>query len=80
MAAAEARRVLFADQFEDSTGTASLRIRRVGNGNTLNAETPTPIADHADTYGITGPTPDTLLYTVNAGGENDGVYVRWFVD
>jgi hypothetical protein len=73
-------RVLFADQFDDATGTASLRIRLVGNGNTLSAETPIPIADRVDTYAVTGPTPDTLVYTVNAGGENDGVYVRWFVD
>ena len=52
----------------------------VGNGNTLSAEAPIPIADHADSYAITGPNPDTLLYTVNAGGEKDGVYVRWFAD
>jgi hypothetical protein len=26
------------------------------------------------------PNPDTLIYTVNADGDNDGVYVRWFLD
>ena len=68
------------DQFDDVTVSGTLRVRTVGNGNTLSAETPIPIADHVDSYTVTGPTPDTLLYTVNAGGKNDGVYVRWFAD
>jgi len=29
---------------------------------------------------ITGATSNALVYTVNAGGVNDGVYVRWFAD
>ena len=73
-------RVLFADQFDDAAGTGRLRIRLVGNGNALTADAPVTIADHADSYAITGPDPDTLLYTVNGDGENDGVYVRWFID
>ena len=73
-------RVMFADQFDDTTASATLSIRLVGNGNTLGAEAPIPIADHVDSYALAGPNPDTLLYTVNTGGENDGVYVRWFAD
>jgi len=73
-------RVMFADQFDDTTASATLSIRLVGNGNTLGAEAPIPIADHVDSYAVAGPNPDTLLYTVNTGGENDGVYVRWFAD
>jgi len=73
-------RVLYMDQFDGATVSGTLRVRTVGNGNTLSAETPIPIADHVDSYTITGPTPDTLLYTVNAGGKNDGVYIRWFAD
>ena len=73
-------RVLFMDTFDDAAGSGTLRFRAVGNGNTLSTETPIPIADHVDSYTITGPAPDTLLYTVNTGGKNDGVYVRWFVD
>ncbi|HXU00714.1 MAG TPA: hypothetical protein VN903_06970 [Polyangia bacterium] len=73
-------RVLFMDTFDDLTISGTMRFRAVGNGNTLTAEAPIPIADHVDSYAITGPTPDMLLYTVNAGGENDGVYVRWFSD
>jgi hypothetical protein len=33
-----------------------------------------------DSYTISGPAPGTLLYTVNTGGDSDGVYVRWFGD
>jgi len=73
-------RVLFADHFDDATASGTLRIRLVGNGNTLGTDAPIPIADHVDSYAIAGPNPDTLLYTVNSGGENDGVYVRWFAD
>jgi hypothetical protein len=73
-------RVLFMDQFDDVTVSGTLRFLPVGNGNTLSAETPIPIADHVDSYAITGPAPDTLLYTVNTGGDNDGVYIRWFAD
>ena len=69
-------RVLFMDQFDNVTVSGTLRIRSVGSGNTVSAETPTPIADHVDSYAIMG--ADTLLYTVNAGGEQDGVYMRSF--
>ena len=69
-------RVLFMDQFDNLTVSGTLRIRSVGSGNTVSAETPTPIADHVDSYAIMG--ADTLLYTVNAGGEQDGVYIRSF--
>ena len=50
----------------------------VAPGNTLQAGTPTPVADGVDTYTISGPAPGTLLYTVNVGDGSDGVYVRWF--
>jgi hypothetical protein len=73
-------RVLFMDTFDPVTVSGTMRMRPVGNGNMVSAETPIPIADHVDSYAIMGPTPDTLLYTVNAGGEKDGVYVRWFAD
>jgi hypothetical protein len=73
-------RVLFADQFDDATVSGSLRIRLVANGNTVTADSPISIADHADSYAITGPNPDALVYTVNTGGANDGVYVRGFTD
>jgi hypothetical protein len=72
--------VVFMDTFDDVTGVGSLRSLGVGNGNTLRADTPTLIADKVGSYTITAPTPGTLLYTVNAGGDNDGVYVRGFGD
>jgi hypothetical protein len=72
--------VLFMDTFDDATGAGSLRTLGVGNGNTLRADTSTLIADNVDSYTIAGPAPGALLYTVNVGGDNDGVYVRWFGD
>ena len=73
--------VVFMDAFDDTTRAGSLRTMGVGNGNTLQTETlPTLIADNVDSYTISGPAPGTLLYTVNAGGDTDGVYVRWFGD
>jgi hypothetical protein len=69
-------RVLFADHFDGMT--ASLHVRRVGAGNTLRAEPSIPIADRADSYAISG--SDILLYTLNAGGADDGLYVRAFTD
>ena len=72
---------LFMDTFDDAAGAGSLRTLGVGNGNTLQTGTPpTLIADNVDSYTIAGPAPGTLLYTVNAGGDTDGVYVRGFGD
>ena len=72
---------LFMDTFDDTTGAGSLRTLAVGNGNTLQTGTPpTLIADNVDSYTIAAPAPGTLLYTVNAGGDTDGVYVRGFGD
>jgi hypothetical protein len=64
------------DQFDNVTVSGTLRIRSIRTGNTVSAETPIPIADHVDSYAVMG--TDTLLYTVNAGSEHDGVYVRSF--
>jgi hypothetical protein len=73
-------RALFMDTFDDTTRAGSLRTLTVGNGNTLQAGPPTLVADNADSYTISGPAPGTLLYTINTGGDSDGVYVRWFGD
>ena len=70
--------VVFMDAFDDATGAGSLRTLDVGNGNTLSAGTPALVADDVDSYTIVAPVPGALLYTVNAGGDNDGVYVRGF--
>jgi hypothetical protein len=70
-------RVLFVDAFDAATVTGTLHTRRV-LGNTLTAEPATAIADHVDSYAIAG--SDTVLYTVNTGGPDDGLYVRRFAD
>ena len=79
-----ADRVLFADGYDGTTDTGTMRVRPVGSDNTLGGDAPVDIADHVDSYAILGPlpgaTPDVLLYTVNASGADDGVYLRWFAD
>lgn len=75
-----AQRVLFVDEYDDTTGTGTLRVRPVEGDNILDGQTPISIAEHVDSYSILGPGPDALLYTVNATGADDGVYLRWFAD
>jgi len=80
-----AGRVLFVDGYDDTTGTGTLRVRPVFSDDTLGSDLPVAIAEHVDSYAIVshavaGPRPDALLYTVNAGGVDDGVYVSWFAD
>jgi hypothetical protein len=71
------QRVLFMNAFDDVSVSGTLRARRIV-GDTLSAEPPTTIADQVDSYAIAG--SDTVLYTVNTGGPNDGVYVRRLAD
>ena len=71
------QRVLFVDEFDSASVSGTLRARRVV-GDALSAEPPTAIANHVDSYAIAG--SDTVLYTVNTGGPDDGVYIRRFAD
>jgi hypothetical protein len=70
--------VLFVDDFELATGTGSIRYRSVAADQVLEPGTPTLVANHVDSYAISGPEPGALLYSVNGGAEPDGVYIRWF--
>ncbi|MFZ5890857.1 MAG: hypothetical protein ACOY0T_07395 [Myxococcota bacterium] len=60
--------IVFMDNFDEDNGTGSMRFR-----NTSSSE-PTLIANHVASYAISS--ASALLYTVNAGTEADGVYIR----
>jgi hypothetical protein len=67
---------IFIDDFDADSASGSLRYRRIGRDGTLHPEPATLIAEHVDTYATWG--PDILLYTINAGSDADGAYVRAF--
>ena len=65
--------IVLVDDFDAASGAGSMRFRKVSQGGALSA--PTLVAEHVTTNAIVG---STLLYTVRAGGDDDGVYVRAF--
>lgn len=67
--------ILFVDDFDSATSSGSLRFRRATPEGTVERGAPRLIAEHVSTNATTG---STLLYTVKAGSEEDGVYVRTF--
>jgi len=69
------RTLVFVDDFDASTGSGSMRFRRTTPQGALDSATPVLIAEHVSTNATTG---STLLYTVRAGDDDDGVYVRTF--
>jgi hypothetical protein len=70
--------VVFKHQPDPTAPTGTMRFRRVAAGNLLHAETPMTIATHVDTYVLSGSAPGALVYTVNGGGDADGVYIHPF--
>jgi hypothetical protein len=69
-------RILFMDGFDEASNTGTMRFRTVAADHALAATTPTLISAGVDSYAISGPAPGALVYTVNAGSADDGVYVR----
>lgn len=67
---------VFLDAFDPVTGSGSLRFRRAGKDGELHPDPPSLIAEQADGYAVWG--PNYLLYTVSAGSDADGLYVRAF--
>jgi hypothetical protein len=69
------RTIVFVDEYDGATGTGSLRFRRITPEGGLERGGPGLIAEHVSTNATTG---STLLYTVKAGDDTNGVYVRTF--
>jgi hypothetical protein len=61
--------------FDSVLGVGSVRVRGVARDNRLEPEASWLVAHDVDTYAITDPDRRTLVYTVNGGGDADGVYV-----
>ena len=73
------RAVLFADEFVSAAGTATLRFRNVAAGNAISADPATLISRQVGTFIVTAAqTFDLVVYTVNGGSNDDGLYVRSF--
>lgn len=70
--------VLFMDAFDADESHGTMRLIAAASGELLDPGTPTLIAEQVDTYAISSTPPGALLYTINAGGDADGVYVASF--
>jgi hypothetical protein len=69
--------IVLVDELDPENQSGSMRVRKMSASGTLDLRPPVLIAEHVTTNAITG---STLLYTVKAGSDDDGVYVRTFVD
>ncbi len=72
------RAVLFMDGYTSLTGTANMRYRNVAAG-AISAEAATLVSGQVGTFTSTASGgADIVIYTVNGGGNQDGVYVKTF--
>jgi hypothetical protein len=67
---------VFIDDYDPDTASGSLRYRKAGRDGELHPDPPSLIAEHVDTYATWG--DDFVLYTISAGSDEDGMYVRVF--
>jgi len=73
------RAVLFADTYDAVLGIASMKFRNIAAGNTLSADPAGQISGSVGTFAVVpSGTTDVITYSVNAGGNDDGIYVRGF--
>jgi hypothetical protein len=73
------RAVLWLDGFDDLTGTATVRARNLDAAHGLTADPAEAVSGQVGTLIVSSSTTtDMLVYTVNGGGNADGVYVRGF--
>jgi hypothetical protein len=72
------RAVLYMDGFNNATGLASMKFRNLAAG-AVSADPATQISGSVGTF-VVLPTgaADAVVYTVDGGGNEDGVYVRGF--
>jgi hypothetical protein len=73
------RAVLYLDGFDDITGTATVTARKLDAAHGLTADPASVVSGQVGTLMVaSSTTTDMLIYTVNGGGNADGVYVRGF--
>lgn len=66
--------IVFMDQY-DENGNGVMHFRRVDASGQLGPDDAVQIAEHIGSYASAG---EALIYSINADGEDDGVYVRAF--
>jgi hypothetical protein len=73
------RGVLFIDAYDNTTGTGVMSVLNVAAGNTLSTDPTTRVSGQVGFWAVTASAgSDIVVYTVNGGGNDDGVYVRGF--
>jgi hypothetical protein len=73
------RGVLLADSPDSGSMTVTLRLQAVAAGNTLSADAAAMISGQVGGWFSTASAgTDIVVYTVNGGGNDDGIYVRGF--
>jgi len=73
------RGVLFIDGYDSVSGTGALRMQNIVAGNTLATDPLSMISGQVGAFTtVTSGGADIVVYTVNGGGNDDGVYVRGF--
>ena len=56
-------------------GTGSLSFRPVADGTALGGD-PTYVSSQVGSFAAVAAAPGALVYSVNGGGNDDGIYVR----
>jgi hypothetical protein len=73
------RGLLFIDGYDSASGTGALRMQTVGAGNTLSTDPLSMVSGEVGAFStLVSAGTDIIVYTVNGGGNDDGVYVRGF--
>jgi len=73
------RGVLFIDNYDSNSGTGLMSVLNVAAGNTLSTDAATRVSGQVGFWATTASAgADIVIYTVNGGGNDDGVYVRGF--
>jgi len=73
------RAVLWLDGYDDFNGTATVTARKLDAAHGLTADPASVVSGQVGTLMVSSSTTtDMLIYTVNGGGNADGVYVRGF--
>jgi len=73
------RGVMYLDSVSNANGTVAMWFRPLATGGAVSGDPATLVSGGVGTYKVVPRTGlDTLVYTVNAGGNEDGVYVKSF--
>jgi hypothetical protein len=73
------RGLMFLDGYDGVSGTGALQVRNVAAGNTPSTDPLSMISGRVGAFAtLASGGTDIVVYTVNGGGNEDGVYIRGF--